>query len=78
VLEIAPQVTSALEWVEATYESPLGRIGCAWRRTEAGDVSITVEVPVGAIARVRVPGSNDVVEVGSGHHAFSTKAEELG
>ena len=53
---IAPEIEAGLDWVDASYESPLGRVACAWRRpTDGAPTTVAVNVPVGAEATVRLP-----------------------
>ncbi|MBA3655507.1 MAG: family 78 glycoside hydrolase catalytic domain, partial [Actinobacteria bacterium] len=67
MLDIAPEPCDALEWVEATYNSVLGPIRSRWQR-DGDAVTLDVDVPVGAEARVHL--STGIVRVGSGRHRF--------
>ncbi len=53
-LLIAPQLGEGIAWAESSYESPRGRIATSWRIAD-DRVSLAVEVPPGASARVRLP-----------------------
>ena len=53
-VSIVPQVVNGIDSVEASFESPYGRIGSSWRRVDDG-VEFDVEVPVGATAQIALP-----------------------
>ncbi len=53
-ITIAPAVTEHLDWARAATRTPYGTVASEWRRTGAG-LSLTVTVPVGSIATVRIP-----------------------
>lgn len=53
-ITIAPAVTEHLDWARATTRTPYGTVASAWRRT-GGRLRLTVTVPVGSTATVRVP-----------------------
>jgi alpha-L-rhamnosidase len=55
-----PLVDPRLPGAAGTYESAMGRIACAWRRT-AGGLAVDVAVPANATARVELPAGNDAV-----------------
>lgn len=59
---IRPRIPSAasapagrpLEWVEAEYDGPRGRIACRWERTAEG-VVVKVTVPANTLAEIHLP-----------------------
>jgi alpha-L-rhamnosidase len=53
-LTIAPAVTAHLDWARASTRTPYGTVASEWRRT-GGRLRLTVTVPVGATATVRLP-----------------------
>ena len=59
-LEIDPHLVGDLQWVKASTETLYGRVA-----VHATKTSVTVDIPVGCDARVRVNGRWD--DVGSGH-----------
>lgn len=54
-----------LDWVEADYDGPRGRIASRWERTAAG-VVIRVGVPANTVAEIHLPAADprDVSEAG--------------
>jgi alpha-L-rhamnosidase len=54
-LLIAPAVAGGPASVSGSYRTPYGTVATAWRRTETG-YRLTVTVPPGARAEVRLPG----------------------
>jgi alpha-L-rhamnosidase len=61
---VEPIFTPRLDYVEAEFESPRGRIKSAWYR-EGSTYRLEVEVPPGSQATVRLGGKDHVVESGS-------------
>lgn len=57
-----------LEWADAWYDSPRGRIAVSWKRSDENP-SMTVTVPPNVTAVVRLRTGDQVV--GSGTHTFS-------
>ncbi|PUB24803.1 alpha-L-rhamnosidase [Promicromonospora sp. AC04] len=53
-ITIAPAVTEHLDRAKASTRTPYGTVASEWRRTSAG-LRLTVTVPVGSIATVRIP-----------------------
>ena len=51
---LRPQLTTRLDYVKATYESPYGRIASQWRR-ENGHYVYDVTVPANSSATVALP-----------------------
>jgi alpha-L-rhamnosidase len=67
---IAPQPGGGLTWAKAALETPHGTVATDWSIDEAGELSLTVEVPLDVTAMVRFPGVPDQ-EVGAGVHRLS-------
>ncbi|THY46729.1 glycoside hydrolase family 78 protein [Aureobasidium pullulans] len=53
---VAPQ-SLGLEWAKGSQPTPFGDIAIDWRIDEAGNVTMTVESPVGTHGTVSMPGS---------------------
>jgi alpha-L-rhamnosidase len=69
ILEIAPQVLPGFDYANAAHETPYGPASAGWIRD--GDVvTVTAIVPANTAARVTLPGSSEVIEVGSGTHEW--------
>ena len=69
---VAPVVPEGLDSVAAAVETPRGRVAVEWTRTD-GAVRLTVEVPEGIPAEVRVPsgdGGHVSHRVTGGTHVF--------
>jgi alpha-L-rhamnosidase len=66
-------VTSA----EVAYQGPYGRVECRWK-IEKGKFVMTAKIPPNSKGDVKLPGSEEVKEIGSGVHEFAIeyKAEE--
>jgi alpha-L-rhamnosidase len=64
-------VTSA----EVRYMSPYGMVECSWK-IEGGRFVMTAKVPPNSRGVVKLPGSEEVKNVGSGVHKFSVGYEE--
>ena len=77
VIDIAPRPISQLEHAEARFDGPYGAVRVAWRR-EGEQIVVDATVPPNASARVRVPGSDEVLTVGSGEHSWSVDAPAAG
>ncbi|MFI5427117.1 alpha-L-rhamnosidase C-terminal domain-containing protein [Aeromicrobium sp. UC242_57] len=58
-MTIAPQITKEMTWAKATTQTPFGAVSSDWRRS-GRSVRLKAAVPVGATAKVVLPG-----EVGS-------------
>lgn len=68
VIDVAPLVEGPLTRASASVLTPHGHAAVSWERTGrpgAEDLTLSVTVPPGAIARVRLPGRT-VEEVGAG------------
>ena len=57
-----------LSSAESVHRTPYGWAASAWRLGGGGRLELDVVVPVGARARVRLPGSAAPVELGHGRH----------
>ncbi|QWF76768.1 family 78 glycoside hydrolase catalytic domain [Amycolatopsis sp. CA-230715] len=84
---VRPDALTGLERAETAVDTVRGRVSVAWSRT-GGRFRLAVEVPVGAVAEVHVPGRNAVVdgpaeqvregvfEAAHGRYAFSSDGLE--
>ena len=68
VIEVAPVPGGGLSSAESVHRTPYGWAASAWRLGGSGRLELDVVVPVGARARVRLPGSAAPVELGHGRH----------
>lgn len=67
--EVNPVARTGLDHASYTYESVRGTVGASWRQGEDG-FTLDVTVPVGARARIRLPGI-EPYWVDSGHWSFN-------
>jgi alpha-L-rhamnosidase len=63
---IAPRPGGGLTSARASLQTRLGRVGTQWRQDDAG-LHLTIDVPHGVTAVVRLPGMDDM-ELGGGQH----------
>ncbi|WP_228374282.1 alpha-L-rhamnosidase [Demequina phytophila] len=72
-LEVRPVILDGLDRARSTFESAYGTHEAGWERV--GDVvRVTVVVPPNTSAAVTLPGSDEPVTVGSGHHEWMAPA----
>lgn len=55
LIHLEPQIIDGLDWVKCRYQSPMGEIESSWNR-KGSNLLWTIEVPVGTIANLRIPG----------------------
>jgi hypothetical protein len=67
-VRIEPQPAGDVTWVKASLETPRGPVAVHWR-IDAGVFHLTLDVPPGVTAQVRLPGGQPK-SAGSGHHVF--------
>ena len=72
---VEPQFVDDLEWVRASVKLPRGELLSAWIRKN-GKTELTVGVPDGTHAFVRLPGMEERI-VGPGMHLFSTSQAHM-
>ncbi|MGC4941385.1 family 78 glycoside hydrolase catalytic domain [Kribbella sp. DT2] len=70
-LLVDPLPTARLTKASARHLTPYGEAAVTWTRAD-GQLRLSVTVPVGAKATVRVPGASDPVSVGHGTHEWTT------
>jgi hypothetical protein len=68
---IAPEIVGDLTWVKASYDSAVGPIRVAWRRT-GSKVKLNVTIPANSSAVVHVPGKSDPQQINSGNYEFNS------
>jgi alpha-L-rhamnosidase len=75
-LRIEPQIGRDLQWASATVETVRGKVSCSWTQSP-GVVTVDVEVPVGAVAKVVVPPKEEMtgVVVREGDHVVWDKGQ---
>ena len=61
LIHLEPQLIDGLDWVKCRFKSPMGMIESSWKRTE-NELVWTVEIPIGASAKLRVPGKISEIE----------------
>jgi alpha-L-rhamnosidase len=66
---VRPIPSGSLASAEARHITPYGEASSSWVRAD-GRLTLEVRVPVGTRATVHLPGSGEVVEVGSGSHSW--------
>ncbi|WP_262402178.1 alpha-L-rhamnosidase C-terminal domain-containing protein [Actinomadura sp. CNU-125] len=66
---VRPLPNAALTRAAARHVTPYGEAGVAWERVD-GRFRLDVRVPVGATARVHLPGGDEPVVVGHGVHEW--------
>ncbi len=66
---IRPQPVAGLTWARGTYRSVKGPVGVDWRMAD-GRLSLAVDIPPGARARVWLEREQHWVDVGPGQHAW--------
>jgi alpha-L-rhamnosidase len=71
-IAIRPLVDPRLPGAAGDYESVVGRISSAWKRTARG-VRYNIAIPPNTTARVELPG-DPALEIGSGSHTFTVNA----
>ena len=69
-LLVRPISTPRLTTASATHLTPYGEAAVAWERS-GGSFRLTLTVPVGATALVRLPGSDEEIEVRHGRHEWT-------
>jgi alpha-L-rhamnosidase len=67
---VAPRPGGGIDWARAGLDTRYGRIEVAWTADGDGRVDLTLRVPDGVTATVRVPRAPDTT-VGPGEHSFS-------
>jgi alpha-L-rhamnosidase len=68
---VRPQPNAALTHASARHLTPYGDASEEWKRSD-GRFRLDVRIPVGATARVHVPGAAAPEEVGHGDHRWDT------
>jgi alpha-L-rhamnosidase len=73
---IAPLPIKGITCVEASLETPYGRLACKWK-WENCRFTVDIEVPANTTALIRLPGREDEFENGSGayHYEYETEME---
>ncbi len=75
-LDIAPRPGGGITSATTAHLTPYGRAEVSWQRSE-GRLTVQVLVPVGATARVSLPG-REPVEVDHGRHEFECAYRDAG
>jgi hypothetical protein len=70
-IRIEPQPAGDLQWVKASWETIRGLVAVHWR-IEGGSFLMSVDIPPGMTAQVRLPGG-EASTIGSGHHELQTR-----
>jgi alpha-L-rhamnosidase len=56
LIHLEPQLVDGLDWVKCRFKSPMGMIESSWE-SKGDQLTWNVEIPVGATARLRIPGT---------------------
>ncbi|KAJ5358469.1 uncharacterized protein N7496_010882 [Penicillium cataractarum] len=70
-IKVQPIPGGTITSAKATYESPFGKIECAWEVANNSTFVLDLVVPPNSKALVVLPGDNEDQWVGSGRHSFS-------
>jgi alpha-L-rhamnosidase len=73
VLEIAPLPLDGFDFANASHETPYGLASSGWKR-DGASITVDVVIPANTTARVILPSSTDVIEVGSGAYSWTVDA----
>lgn len=73
-LLVRPRPGGGLTRASAALRTPYGRAEVSWR-VDGDQLATEVVVPPNATARVDLPGADDVVDVGSGAHYFTSSLD---
>lgn len=68
-IRIWPQPAGDVKWVKSSWDTFRGRVAVEWK-IAGGQFRLSVDVPPGVAADIRVPGAQAVTR-GSGHHEFA-------
>lgn len=74
-LVIRPELGGRLTAAAARHLTPYGEAGVEWQR-DGGRFSVTVTIPVGVIAEVHLPGSEEPITAGHGRHTWEGSLAE--
>ena len=61
-IRIDPQVVEDLQSVSASVDTVRGRVSSSWTH-ESGVITVEVAVPVGAVAKVVIPKTEEMTEI---------------
>ena len=59
-LRIAPVIPESLEWVNASMQTPRGRVAVGWKKTEHGTVIFEINLPEGVTGNLVLPGKESI------------------
>ncbi len=71
-IRVAPLALDSFDYARTAHETRYGRIEAGWRR-EGDDVVVEASIPANTSAEIVLPGSSEVVEVGSGRHEWRVR-----
>ena len=66
-LRIAPVIPENLEWVNASMQTPRGRVAVGWKKTGRGTAVFEIDLPDGVTGNLVLPGK-EAIPLTSGHH----------
>jgi len=69
-IRIEPEAAGDIQWVKATWETVRGPVAVDWR-IEGGSFLLSVDIPPGMTAEVRLPGGA-ASSIGSGHRELQS------
>lgn len=70
-IKVQPIPGGTITSAKATYESPYGRVECAWEVHNNEEFVLDLVVPPNSRALVVLPNDNEELWVGSGRHSFT-------
>ena len=68
--EVKPCFVDALDWAEASYDAPLGRMFVKWER-KGEEVFVCLDVPAGMTVKLFVQGNEELLQGGSYSKTYS-------
>ncbi|MDN3663981.1 family 78 glycoside hydrolase catalytic domain [Algibacter miyuki] len=74
LIHLEPQIIPELEWVKCRFSSPMGMIESSWNQNKS-TLTWQVEIPAGAEARLRVPGT--LINVEKDSKAFKVETNKI-
>ncbi len=70
-INIRPQMVDGITWVEASKDTPYGKVSVRWD-LNGKDFTLNAVIPAGSSARITLPDGN-TINVGSGRHELECK-----
>ena len=74
--EIAPVISPFLRYVRAQYDSVSGKYEVEYQLLDSGEITIRVEVPFGCGASLKLPGTEQILELSAGTYCNTYVPEQ--